>query len=66
MEVIAQAPGSDPAAVLFDAMRASQESRNADLLITDTAGRLQNKYNLMQELEKMRRVAAKNRFTAPP
>jgi fused signal recognition particle receptor len=65
VEVIAQAPGSDPAAVLFDAMRASQESRNADLLITDTAGRLQNKYNLMQELEKMRRVAAKQVHRAP-
>ena len=65
VEVIAQAPGSDPAAVLFDAMRASQESRKADLLITDTAGRLQNKYNLMQELEKMRRVAAKQVHRAP-
>ena len=65
VEVIAQAPGSDPAAVLFDAMRASQESRKADLLITDTAGRLQNKFNLMQELEKMRRVAAKQVHRAP-
>jgi fused signal recognition particle receptor len=65
VEVIAQAPGSDPAAVLFDAMRASQESRRADLLITDTAGRLQNKFNLMQELEKMRRVAAKQVHRAP-
>lgn len=65
VEVIAQSPGSDPAAVLFDAMRASQESRNADILITDTAGRLQNKFNLMQELEKMRRVAAKQVHRAP-
>jgi len=65
VEVIAQASGSDSTAVLFDAMRASQESRNADLLITDTAGRLQNKYNLMQELEKMRRVAAKQVHRAP-
>ena len=65
VEVIAQASGSDPAAVLFDAIRASQESRNADLLITDTAGRLQNKFNLMQELEKMRRVAAKQVHRAP-
>ncbi len=65
VEVIAQAPGSDPAAVLFDAMRASQESRKADLLITDTAGRLQNKFNLMQELEKMSRVAAKQVHRAP-
>lgn len=65
VDVIAQAPGSDPAAVLFDAMRASQESRHADLLIADTAGRLQNKVNLMQELEKMRRVAAKQVHRAP-
>jgi fused signal recognition particle receptor len=65
VEVIAQAPGSDPAAVLFDAMRASQESRHADILIADTAGRLQNKYNLMQELEKMRRVAARQVHRAP-
>lgn len=65
VEVIAQAPGSDPAAVLFDAMRASQESRKADILITDTAGRLQNRFNLMQELEKMRRVAAKQVHRAP-
>lgn len=65
VEVIAQAPGSDPAAVLFDAMRASQESRKADLLITDTAGRLQNRFNLMQELEKMRRVAARQVHRAP-
>lgn len=65
VEVIAQAPGSDPAAVLFDAMRASQESRRADILIADTAGRLQNKFNLMQELEKMRRVAARQVHRAP-
>jgi len=65
VDVIAQAPGSDPAAVLFDAMRASQESRKAEILIVDTAGRLQNKFNLMQELEKMRRVAAKQVHRAP-
>lgn len=65
VDVIAQAPGSDPAAVLFDAMRASQESRKADLLIADTAGRLQNKFNLMQELEKMKRVAARQVHKAP-
>ncbi|MBX3000429.1 MAG: signal recognition particle-docking protein FtsY [Caldilineaceae bacterium] len=65
VDVIAQAPGSDPAAVLFDAMRASQESRRADILIADTAGRLQNKFNLMQELEKMRRVAARQVHRAP-
>ena len=52
VEVIAHAPGSDPGAVIFDAIRASQESRKADLLLVDTAGRLQTKYNLMKELEK--------------
>ncbi len=65
VEVIAQAPGSDPAAVVFDAIRASQESRKADLLIVDTAGRLQTKFNLMQELEKLRRVAGKQVHRAP-
>jgi fused signal recognition particle receptor len=65
VDVIAQAPGSDPAAVLFDAIRAGQESRRADILIADTAGRLQNKFNLMQELEKMRRVAARQVHRAP-
>ncbi len=65
VEVIAQAPGSDPAAVVFDAIRASQESRQADLLIVDTAGRLQTKFNLMQELEKLRRVAGKQVHRAP-
>ncbi len=65
VDVIAQAPGSDPAAVLYDAIRASQESRRADILFVDTAGRLQNKYNLMQELEKMRRVAGRLVHRAP-
>ncbi len=65
VDLIAQAPGSDPAAVLYDAIRASQESRRADLLLVDTAGRLQTKYNLMQELEKMRRVAGRLVHRAP-
>lgn len=65
VEVIAHAPGSDPGAVIFDAIRASQESRKADLLIVDTAGRLQNKYNLMKELEKVRAVAGKQVHKAP-
>ncbi len=65
VEVIAQAPNSDPGAVVFDAIRASQESRGADLLLVDTAGRLQTKFNLMQELEKIRRVAAKQVHRAP-
>ncbi|MFZ1772208.1 MAG: signal recognition particle-docking protein FtsY [Caldilinea sp.] len=65
VEVIAHAPGSDPGAVIFDAIRASQESRKADLLLVDTAGRLQTKYNLMKELEKVRAVAGKQVHKAP-
>ncbi len=58
VEVIAQGPGADPGAVVYDAIRASQETRSADLLIIDTAGRLHTKYNLMKELEKVRAVCA--------
>jgi fused signal recognition particle receptor len=65
VEMIAHAPGADPGAVVFDAMRASQESRKADLLIVDTAGRLQTKYNLMKELEKIKSVAGKQVHRAP-
>lgn len=65
VSVIAQAPGADPGAVVFDAIRASQESRNADILIIDTAGRLHTKYNLMKELEKVRSVAARQVHDAP-
>lgn len=65
VDVIAHEPGADPGAVVFDAIRASQESRQADLLILDTAGRLQTKYNLMQELEKIKRVASKQVHRAP-
>ncbi len=65
VEVIAHAPGADPGAVVFDAIRASQESRKADLLIVDTAGRLQTKFNLMKELEKIKRVAGKQVHRAP-
>jgi fused signal recognition particle receptor len=65
VEVISHAPGADPGAVVFDAIRASQESRKADLLIVDTAGRLQTKFNLMKELEKITRVAAKQVHRAP-
>lgn len=53
--VIRQAEGSDPAAVVFDAVQAAK-SRGGDVLICDTAGRLQNKVNLMKELEKVKRV----------
>lgn len=65
VEVIAHEPGSDPGAVVFDAIRAGQESRQADLLIVDTAGRLQTKFNLMKELEKITRVAGKQVHRAP-
>ena len=65
VDVIAHAPGADPGAVIFDAIRASQESRGADLLIVDTAGRLQTKFNLMKELEKIKAVAGKQVHRAP-
>ena len=54
-DVIAQGQGADPAAVAFDAISAAQ-SRGADVVLIDTAGRLQNKQNLMAELAKVRRV----------
>ena len=53
--VIRHQEGADPSAVIFDAIKAAQ-ARNTDVLICDTAGRLQNKKNLMQELEKMNKV----------
>ncbi len=53
--VISQGQGADPAAVVFDAIQAAK-SRDVDLLICDTAGRLHNKKNLMLELEKIHRV----------
>jgi fused signal recognition particle receptor len=58
VEVIKQKSGADPAAVVFDAMAAAK-TRNADAVIVDTAGRLHTKSNLMAELEKMKRTAAK-------
>jgi len=58
VEVIRQQQGSDPSAVLFDAMSAAR-ARRADYVIVDTAGRLHTKSNLMAELEKMRRTAAR-------
>ncbi len=65
VDVIAQGPGADPGAVVFDAIRASQESRQGDLLIVDTAGRLHTKYNLMKELEKVHAVCARQVHNAP-
>lgn len=58
VELIAQKEGSDPAAVIFDAISAAR-SRNADVLICDTAGRLHNKKNLMEELKKINRIIDK-------
>ena len=62
--LIQQKQGTDPAAVLFDSIK-SAKSRNADVLIVDTAGRLHNKTNLMAELEKMKRVAGREIEGAP-
>lgn len=58
VEAIQQGSGSDPAAVAFDALKAAQ-SRGMDYLICDTAGRLHNKANLMEELKKIARVLNK-------
>ena len=63
-DVIRQTPGADPSAVLFDALQAAK-ARKVDYVIVDTAGRLHTKTNLMAELEKMRRTAAKVVPTAP-
>ena len=63
-EVIKQSEGSDPAAVMYDAIRAAK-NRKADVLICDTAGRLQNKVNLMNELEKVHRVISREIPNAP-
>jgi fused signal recognition particle receptor len=64
VEVIKQAEGSDPAAVMYDAIQ-SAKARNSDILICDTAGRLQNKVNLMKELEKVKRVIEREVPGAP-
>ena len=58
VELIRQSEGSDPAAVVFDAVSAAK-SRHADVLIVDTAGRLHNKKNLMDELAKINRVISR-------
>lgn len=55
VELISQSEGSDPAAVVFDAVSAAK-SRKADVLLCDTAGRLHNKKNLMEELRKINRI----------
>ncbi len=63
-ELIAQQAGADPAAVAFDAFAAAR-SRGADILIADTAGRLQAQSHLMEELRKVRRVLGKADLAAP-
>lgn len=58
VEIIAQQEGSDPAAVVYDAIQAAK-ARKADILLCDTAGRLHNKKNLMNELNKINRIIEK-------
>lgn len=62
--VIRQAQGGDPGAVVFDAMKAAA-ARRADVVLLDTAGRLHTKVNLMEELKKVKRVAARELHGAP-
>ncbi|MGY0568338.1 signal recognition particle-docking protein FtsY [Bacillus safensis] len=62
--VVKQTAGSDPAAVIYDAVQ-SAKAKNANVLICDTAGRLQNKVNLMKELEKVKRVIEREVPDAP-
>lgn len=63
-EVIAHQPGGDPGAVAYDAVQAGH-SRHAQAVIIDTAGRLHTKFNLMEELKKIKRVVAKHDASAP-
>jgi fused signal recognition particle receptor len=64
VEVIAHQPGADPGAVVYDALQAAK-SRRSDVVIIDTAGRLHTKFNLMEELKKVKRVASKLDSSAP-
>ncbi|EUJ21319.1 signal recognition particle-docking protein FtsY [Listeria aquatica] len=64
VDIIKHAEGGDPAAVVFDAVQ-SAKAKGADILLCDTAGRLQNKVNLMNELEKVKRVIAREIPDAP-
>lgn len=64
VEIIRQKHGADPSAVLFDALK-SAKSGESDVLIVDTAGRLHTKHNLMNELEKMKRVASREVAGSP-
>ena len=64
VDVIAHQPGADPGAVVFDALQAAR-SRQVEEVIIDTAGRLHTRFNLMEELKKVRRVAAKIDTASP-
>jgi fused signal recognition particle receptor len=64
VEVIASQPGADPAAIVYDAIAAAQR-RQTDVVVVDTAGRLHTKFNLMEELAKIRRTAGKFDPEAP-
>jgi fused signal recognition particle receptor len=64
VDIVAHQPGADPGAVVYDAMAAAK-GRKAQILIIDTAGRLHTKFNLMEELKKIKRVTAKTDPTAP-
>ena len=64
VEVVRGAAGGDPAAVVFDAMVKAKEQQ-ADVLLVDTAGRLQNKVNLMKELDKIKRIIQREEPNAP-
>jgi fused signal recognition particle receptor len=64
VEIVAHQPGADPGAVVYDAMAAAK-SRGIHLLIIDTAGRLHTKFNLMEELKKIKKVTARTDPTAP-
>lgn len=63
-EVVAHKPGGDPGAVAYDAVQAGY-TRHAQAVIIDTAGRLHTKFNLMEELKKIKRVVAKRDASAP-
>lgn len=63
-DVIAHQPGADPGAVVFDALQAARR-RQVEVVVIDTAGRLHTKFNLMEELKKIKRVVAKTDATAP-
>lgn len=64
VELIGGRPGADPGAIAFDALQAAQ-ARGFDVVLVDTAGRLHTKYNLMQELKKVRNVIGKTLPGAP-